>query len=102
MVAAGRIIRMISKKSIAHGRQTVTDFARSRRFYDAVLGWPVLVEIREGADEATRQQLGFLYSGVIYNIGNALIALCPVATDTFYEDRSGLDHIALGVANRDE
>ena len=35
---------MISTKSIAHGRQTGTDIARSRRFYDAVFGWPVLLE----------------------------------------------------------
>jgi catechol 2,3-dioxygenase-like lactoylglutathione lyase family enzyme len=81
---------------------TVTDIARSRRFYDAVFGWPVLLEIPEGADEATRQQLGFTYSGVIYNIGNALIGLHPVATDTVHEDRSGWDHIAFPVANRAE
>jgi glyoxylase I family protein len=102
MVAAGRIIRIISTKSIAHGRLTVTDIARSRRFDDAVLGWPVLLEIPEGADEATRPQLRFLFSGVIDNIGNALIGLRPVATDTFHEDHSGLDHIAFPVANRAE
>ncbi len=92
----------ITCSSIAHVRLTVTDIDRSRRFYDAVFGWPVLLELPADADEATRAQLGFLFGGVIYNIGDALIGLRPVATDSFDEDRTGLDHLAFTVSGRDE
>jgi glyoxylase I family protein len=88
--------------SIAHVRLTVTDIDRSRRFYESVFGWPVLLEIPENADEATRNQLGFLFGGVIYDLGGAFIGLRPVATDCFDEDRAGLDHIAFRTANKAE
>jgi glyoxylase I family protein len=92
----------ITTKSIAHVRLTVTDIERSRAFYDSVFGWPVLIELPQGADEATREALGFLYGGVIYDLGGALIGLRPVADDRFDEDRCGLDHLALRVGSRDE
>ncbi len=92
----------ITTSSIAHVRLTVTDIERSRQFYESVFGWPVLVEAPEGADEATREALGFLFGGVIYDLGGALIGLRPVATDTFHEDRCGLDHLAFRVAGKDE
>ena len=92
----------IPTTSIAHVRLTVTDIERSRHFYDSVFGWPVLVEVPTGADAATRQALGFLYGGVIYDLGGALIGLRPVADDKFHEDRCGLDHLAFRLANRDE
>jgi glyoxylase I family protein len=85
--------------SIAHVRLTVTDIERSRRFYESVFDWPVLIEIPENADEATRSQLGFLYGGVIYDLGGTLIGLRPVAVDRFHEDRAGLDHIAFRLAS---
>ena len=92
----------ITTGSIAHIRLTVTDIERSRQFYDSVFGWPVLVEIPEGADAATREALSFLYGGVIYDLGGALIGLRPVADDRFHEDRCGLDHLALRVGSKDE
>jgi glyoxylase I family protein len=92
----------IITNSIAHVRLTVTDIERSRRFYETVFGWPVLVEVPDNADEATRDQLGFLFGGVIYDLGGALIGLRPVADDRFHEDRTGLDHIAFRVADRGE
>ena len=91
----------ISTTSIAHIRLTVTDIARSRQFYDSVFGWPVLLEHPEDADDATREALGFLFGGVIYRVGSGLIGLRPVASDSFHEDRCGLD-IAFAVANRAE
>jgi glyoxylase I family protein len=93
---------MVIANSIAHVRLTVTDIERSRRFYESVFGWPVLVEVPENADEATRNQLGFLFGGVIYDMGGALIGLRPVADDCFHEDRCGLDHIAFRVADKAE
>ena len=88
--------------SIAHVRLTVTDIERSRRFYESVFGWPVLLEVPDNADEATRKQLSFLYGGVVYDLGGTLIGLRPVASDRFDEDRCGLDHIAFRLASKDE
>lgn len=88
--------------SIAHVRLTVTDIERSRRFYESVFGWPVLIEVPDNADDATRRQLGFLFGGVIYDLGGALLGLRPVANDRFDEDRTGLDHIAFRVGSRAE
>jgi glyoxylase I family protein len=92
----------ITANSIAHVRLTVSDIERSRQFYESVFSWPVLFEIPDNADEATRKQLGFLFGGVIYDMGGALIGLRPVATDRFHEDRCGLDHIAFRAAGKAE
>jgi glyoxylase I family protein len=92
----------VTANSVAHVRLTVTDIERSRQFYESVFGWPVLLEVPENADEATRNQLGFLFGGVIYDLGGALIGLRPVATDCFDEDRAGLDHIAFRIAGKAE
>jgi glyoxylase I family protein len=92
----------ITSTSVAHVRFTVTDIERSRQFYESVFGWPVLLEIPDNADEATRSQLSFLYGGVIYDLGGTLIGLRPVATDRFDENRVGLDHIAFRATNKAE
>jgi glyoxylase I family protein len=92
----------ITTSSIAHVRLTVTDIERSRQFYESVFGWPVLIESPESADAATREALGFLFGGVIYDLGGTLIGLRPVAVDTFHEDRCGLDHLAFRLANKAE
>ncbi|MEB4212304.1 VOC family protein [Mycobacterium sp. 94-17] len=91
-----------TSSSIAHVRLTVTDIERSRQFYESVFGWPVLLEIPDNADESTRNQLGFLFGGVVYDLGGTLLGLRPVAADRFDEDRVGLDHIAFRLAGKDE
>ncbi|BBY01991.1 glyoxalase [Mycobacterium seoulense] len=91
-----------TSSSIAHVRLTVTDIERSRQFYESVFGWPVLLEVPDNADGATRKQLSFLFGGVIYDLGGTLLGLRPVATDRFHEDRAGLDHIAFRVGTKDE
>lgn len=88
--------------SIAHVRLTVTDIERSRQFYESVFGWPVLLEVPDNADEATRSQLSFLFGGVIYDLGGTLLGLRPVAAGRFDENRVGLDHIAFRLTTRDE
>ena len=92
----------IAVDGFAHVRLTVTDIARSRAFYDAVLALPVAFEVPPDADEQTREQLGFLYGGVIYRLGSGLLGLRPVAPagDRFDEDRVGLDHLSFAVADR--
>jgi glyoxylase I family protein len=92
----------LTSTSIAHVRLTVTDIERSRQFYESVFDWPVLLEVPENADEVTRHQFGFLYGGVIYDLGGTLLGLRPVATDRFHEDRCGLDHIAFRLGSKDE
>src|SRR3954466_7668611 len=92
----------INTTSIAHVRITVTDIARSRQFYESVFGWPVAMQVPADADEATRDALSFLFGGVIYQMGDSLIGLRPAATDTFDEDRAGLDHLAFRLADRAE
>jgi len=59
----------------------------------------VAYEVPPDADEATRQQLGFLYGGVIYQLGDSLLGLRPVGTDSFHEDRVGLDHVSFTVGS---
>jgi glyoxylase I family protein len=92
----------LSSTSVAHVRLTVTDIERSRQFYESVFDWPVLIEVPENADEATKSALSFLYGGVVYDLGGTLIGLRPVATDRFDEDRAGLDHIAFRMGSKDE
>ena len=89
----------IEPKSFAHVRLTVTDLDRSRAFYDAVLGLPVYVELPPDADEKTREQLWFLFGGVIYHLGDSLLGLRPVSRDEFDENRTGLDHVSFVVAD---
>ncbi len=88
-------------QNYAHVRLTVTDIDASRAFYDSVFGLPVAYELPADADEATREQLGFLFGGVIYVLGNQLLGLRPVADDAFTEDRTGLDHVSFTVADHD-
>ncbi len=90
----------IPTTAYAHVRLTVTDIERSRAFYDSVFGLPVAFELPADADEATREQLSFLYGGVIYQLGDSLLGLRPVADDAFSEDRTGLDHVSFAVASR--
>lgn len=89
----------IATHAYAHIRLNVTDIERSRAFYDEVFGLPVAFEVPAGADAATREQLGFLFGGVIYQLGDSLFGLRPVADDTFHEDRVGLDHLSFAVAD---
>ena len=86
----------------SHVRITVTDIARSRRFYDDVLGLPVAFEIPADADDATRKEMWWLFGGVVYQVPGGFLGLRPVAPggDRFDEDRAGLDHLALKVASR--
>jgi len=94
----------IDSTGFAHVRLTVTDIARSRAFYEDVFGFEVAMEVPADADDATKEKLGFLFGGVLYSFGGALLGLRPVApgTDRFHEDRVGLDHVSFAVAGRDD
>jgi len=92
----------IATSAVAHVRLTVTDIDVSRRFYDSVFGWPVFAAVPEDADATTREQLAFLFGGVIYNIGTALVGLRPTGTGAFDEGRVGLDHLAFSLPALDD
>ena len=92
----------IPTSAFAHVRLTVTDIDRSRAFYDEVFGFPVAYELPPDADEATREQLSFLFGGVIYQLGDSLLGLRPVGTEEFAEDRTGLDHLCFAVDSRSD
>jgi len=92
----------IPTHAIAHVRLTVTDIARSRAFYEDIFDLPVVYEMPADADEATKEQLAFLYGGVIYQLGDSLLGLRPMATDSFSEDRTGLDHLSFAVAAKSD
>jgi glyoxylase I family protein len=82
----------ITPNAYAHVRLTVTDIDRSRAFYDNVFGLPVAFELPADADDQTRQQLSFLYGGVIYQLGDSLLGLRPVASD----------HVSFALSSRSE
>ncbi len=86
--------------AFAHVRLTVTDIDRSRQFYDRVFGLPVVFELPPDADARTREQLSFLYGGVIYALGGSLLGLRPVGDEPFDEDHTGLDHLSFAVPSR--
>lgn len=88
----------IPTSAYAHVRLTVTDIDRSRAFYEDVFGLPVAFELPPDADEATKEQLSFLFGGVIYKLGDSLFGLRPVSDDGFDEGRTGLDHVSFAVA----
>ena len=90
----------IPTRSFHHVRLTVTDIDRSRAFYDDVFGLPVAFEVPADADDATREQLAFLYGGVVYALGDSLFGLRPVGGDRFDADRTGLDHLSFAVDSR--
>jgi len=90
----------VTTSGFAHVRLTVTDIARSRAFYEGLFAWQVVAEVPGDADDATRESLGFLYGGVLYAAGDALLGLRPVGSDRFDEDRVGLDHVSFAVASR--
>jgi hypothetical protein len=60
---------------------TVTDIKASRACYDRMFALPVAFEVPSDADDATREQLGFLFGGVVYRLGDSLLGLRPVADD---------------------
>src|SRR6185436_8161337 len=89
-------------QGFSHVRVTVTDMARSRRFYDNVLGLPVAFEMPADADDAIREQMWWLFDGVVYQVPGGFFGLRPVAPggDRFDENRAGLDHVAFKVPSR--
>jgi glyoxylase I family protein len=94
---------LIDTTGLHHVRLTVSDLARSRAFYEEVLGFDVAAESPgDPSDPAVRADPAQLYGGVVYQTNGILFGLRPVATpgDTFDSERTGLDHLSFAVADR--
>lgn len=94
---------LISTTGLHHVRLTVTDLARSRAFYEQVLGFTVAAESPgDPADPAVREDPAQLYGGVVFATNGILFGLRPVAepSDAFVSTRVGLDHVSFAVADR--
>lgn len=87
-----------------HVRITVRDLARSREFYDSVFGFPIAMEVPADVDDATQDELWYLFGGVIYQVPGGLFGLRPVAPseDSFDENRVGLDHLSFAMPGHAE
>jgi glyoxylase I family protein len=93
---------LIDTTGLHHVRITVTDAARSRAFYEEVLGFTVAAESPGDPDDpAVRADPGQLYGGVIFDANGFLLGLRPVGDrgDRFDSTRVGLDHISFAVAD---
>jgi glyoxylase I family protein len=96
---------LINLAGLHHLRITVTDLARSRAFYQDVLGFAVVAESPgDPSDPQVRNDPAQLYGGVVLKTAGLLFGLRPVAdpADRFVSERAGLDHLSFSVASLDE
>jgi len=72
---------LIETTGLHHVRLTVSDLARSRAFYEEILGFDVAAQSprRPPVTPAVRQDPAQLYGGVIYQTNGILFGLRPVA-----------------------
>ena len=95
---------LIETTGLHHVRLTVSDLARSRAFYEEILGFEIAAQSPgDPGDPAVREDPAQLYGGVVYQTNGILFGLRPVASarDAFDSTRTGLDHLSFAVANRD-
>ena len=84
----------IGTGSVHHIRLTVSDVARSQRFYTEVLGFHHVTDLPSGV---------FLSNGTVgLGLGPSPEPSRAPSDDRFDEARIGLDHLSFGVASREE
>ena len=96
---------LINPTGLHHLRITVTDLARSRAFYQDVLGFTVIAESPgDPNDPQVRNDPAQLFGGVVFQTAGLIFGLRPVAdpTDRFDSERVGLDHLSFSVGSLDE
>lgn len=88
------MIGSIATGPVHHLRLTVADVARSRAFYEEVLGFAFVMDLPAGV---------FLSNGAVgLGIGPSPAPARAPAADRFDEARVGLDHLSFQVASRGE
>ncbi|RIJ52212.1 VOC family protein [Clavibacter lycopersici] len=90
---------------VHHVRISVSDLARSRAFYEGVLGLTPAIESEgDPGDAAVRHDPAQYFGGVIYGVGSQLLGLRPIADagGAFDPEARGLDHVSLQVGSRDD
>ncbi|TQR83767.1 VOC family protein [Mycobacterium hodleri] len=93
---------LVDSSGFHHVRLTVTDIARSKKFYDEVFGWPIAVDASDSVNEpGVTESPEKFYGGVVYQTPQgSLFGLRPVGDCEFDSTRTGLDHIGFAVADR--
>ena len=93
---------LVESSGFAHVRLTVTDIARSKRFYDQVFGWPTAIDASDAVDEpGVKDSPERFYGGAVYQTPQGtLFGLRPVGGSGFDSERTGLDHVSFAVASR--
>ncbi|MEH0108877.1 VOC family protein [Tersicoccus sp. MR15.9] len=93
---------LIDSSGFAHVRLTVTDIARSKKFYDLVFGWPVAIDKSADVNKpGVTDSAADYYGGTVYQTPDGtLFGLRPVGRDDFDPNRTGLDHVSFAVKSR--
>lgn len=82
----------IKTGAVHHMTLTVTDVARSTDFYTRFMGFQKVVEFGE--------RVALTNGGVLLVVGPAPDPSKAIADDRFDENRVGLDHVSLAVADK--
>jgi len=91
--------------ALAHVRVTVTDIARSKAFYQQLLGVDPVIDFSDQVDQpgVTEDRERF-YGGCVFPLGDQVFGLRPVAPSgqRFDPDTVGLDHVSFTLGSVDE
>jgi glyoxylase I family protein len=95
---------IVTSSGFAHIRLNVTDIARSKAFYDQLLGWPAAIDTTDIADEpGVKDSPEKFFGGIVYQTPQGtLFGLRPAGDTPFDSAHTGLDHLSFAVATLDD